>query len=289
MLSQFLINGLITGLLYSVVALGFSLIYNTTRIFHVAYAGIYVVSAYLCYFLIVKVEAPFILAATGALSGAALISLGIEKLVYGPLSQKKSSLNVILISSIGVMVVLINTVAMLFGNETKIFNADISPALQWGDLLVTRSQLWQAGVSVLAIIATLLFLTCTGAGVRARAIRDDPELSRVFGIDLYKNRALLFLLSGALAAIPSCLIAYDVGMDPYVGMPILLNAIVAIIVGGTGNFGAAVPGGIIIGLLQALSVYFFEAKWESAVTFLLLILFLLVRPQGILGEQRRTA
>ena len=96
------------------------------------------------------------------------------------------------------------------------------------------------------------------------------------------------MLSSFFAAIASCLIAYDVGMNPYVGMPVLLNAVVALIIGGVGRFEAPVLGGLIIGILQSFVVYFASARWQDAVTFSLLIIFLLLRPQGILGEKIRT-
>jgi branched-chain amino acid transport system permease protein len=109
------------------------------------------------------------------------------------------------------------------------------------------------------------------------------------GMNTVILKRILFALSSVFAATGSCLIAWDVGMDPYVGMPMLLNAVVALIIGGIGRFEAPVVGGVIIGLLQAVVVYFTSARWQDAVTFTLLILFLLFRPQGILGEKERSA
>ena len=134
----------------------------------------------------------------------------------------------------------------------------------------------------------LAFLKFSKFGIRTRAMRDDDILCSVFGMDIYKMRIVLFTLSAIFAAIGGGLVAYDVGMDPYVGMPMLLNAVVALIIGGVGRFEAPIIGGFIIGILQSLSVWAISARWQDAVTFTLLILFLLFRPQGLLGEKRRT-
>ena len=94
-------------------------------------------------------------------------------------------------------------------------------------------------------------------------------------------------MSAFFVAVAGNLVAYDVGMDPYVGMPILLTAVVALIVGGVGNFAAPVLGGFIIGMMQSITVLISSARWQDAVIFTLLIIFLMFRPQGILGEKQR--
>ncbi len=94
-------------------------------------------------------------------------------------------------------------------------------------------------------------------------------------------------LSGFFAAVGGLLIAYDVGLDPYVGMPMLLNAVVALIIGGVGRFEGPILGGFIIGILQSMVVWVFSSRWQTAVTFVLLVIFLIFRPYGILGEKER--
>jgi len=216
-----------------------------------------------------------------------LLSYLSELLIYKPLSKKKSSNEVILISSLGIMVVIINVIAIFYGNETKIINSSISGSISFGDIIITHNQLWQFGVSVFVLIISFIILVKTEFGIKARALRDDSELFTIMGYNIFKMRNLLFILSGIFVAIGSNLIAIDVGMDPYIGMPMLLNAIVALIIGGIGKFEAPVLGGFIIGILQAMTVWAFSARWQDAITFILLILFLVFRPQGILGEKER--
>jgi len=230
---------------------------------------------------------PFYLAFPIAILLTVFLSVLMELIIYRPLSRKKSSSTVVIISSIGIMIVVINLIAMFYGNETKILNPNISKSISIGNIIITYSQLFQLIISILAIIIFLVFLKFSKFGIKTRAMRDDDELCSVFGMNINKMRLILFVLSGFFAALGGGLIAYDVGMDPYVGMPMLLNAVVALIIGGMGRFEAPIIGGFIIGILQALTVWVFSSRWQDAVTFTLLILFLLFRPQGLMGEKER--
>ena len=287
MFLQFIINGIIIGSIYSLVSLGFALVYNTTKIFHIAYAVIYMFCPYMILTFYSDLGYPLLLSFLIAIVITILLSLLMEIIVYKPLSRKNSSSNIVMISSIGIMIIVINAIALLYGNETKILNQDISKTISFGNIIITHTQLAQFLISIFLLTAFLIFLKFSKFGVKTRAMRDDDLLCSVFGSNIYKMRLTLFSLSAFFAAIGSGLVAYDVGMDPYVGMPMLLNAVVALIIGGIGRFEAPILGGFIIGILQSLSVWAFSARWQDAVTFTLLILFLLFRPQGLLGEKRR--
>jgi len=288
MIWQFIVNGIITGMIYGVVALGFALVYNTTRIFHIAYAAIYMVAPYLLMFSMQSLGLPLFVSILLAVLGTILIGSAVDILIYSPLAKRNSSSNVIMVSSIGAMIIIINVVALIFGNETKIINPGVSQSITIGKILVTYTQVFQFVTALFLFLLFFIFLKFSRFGIITRAYRDDEKLASVLGTNIPAIKRLLFILSSAFAAVGSCLIAYDVGMNPYVGMPMLLNAVVALIIGGVGRFEAPVLGGVLIGVLQALVVYFSSARWQDAVTFLLLILFLLLRPQGILGEKMRT-
>ncbi|MFW5806003.1 MAG: branched-chain amino acid ABC transporter permease [Bacteroidales bacterium] len=289
MFEQLLINGIITGSIYAIVALGFALVYNTTHIFHVAYAAIYMVSPYFVYTFYSVLQWPLGIAIIMAILLTILISLLVEIIIYQPLIKKRSDPNILLISSLGVMIIVINVVALFYGNETKILNQAISGSTNFGNLLVTYTQLIQLSVSMLVIAGFFILLKYSQLGLAARALRDDAELTEYFGLNIKKQRIYLFILSAFFAATGGILMAWDVGMDPYVGMPMLLNAVVALIIGGVGKFYAPVIGGFMLGILHALTVWQFSANWQDAVTFGVLIIFLLFRPRGLFGEKRRLA
>ena len=191
MLIQLLVNGIVMGAIYSMVALGFALVYNTTRIFHIAYAAIYMFAAYMFYSFYNILHVQILLSFLVAIILTVILSLFIELVVYRPLENKGSSLNVIMISSIGVMIIIVNTVAMFFGNETKIINQEIASSVSFGNVILTNVQIAQFVVSAFVIFGFLLILKYTKLGIQTRAMRDDDILCSVFGIDSKKLRLIL--------------------------------------------------------------------------------------------------
>ena len=195
MLGQFIINGLITGILYSLLAIGFALVYNTTRIFHIAAAGIYVFAAYMFWFFVAKVGLSIILASFVAIALTMLLSLLSELLVYRPLKNRNASLNVAMISSIGAMTVIINTIAMCFGNETKVVENAILQPLTFGDIIITTPQKYQALIGIAVLAAFMIILQHTNWGLRLRALSADETLFETLGYDTKATRIMAFLAS----------------------------------------------------------------------------------------------
>lgn len=288
MFGQFIVNGLITGVLYSLMAIGFALVYNTTRIFHIAAAGIYVFAAYMFWLFAVTLHLPLLLAAFIAIMLTMGLSLTTEVTVYRPLKNRKASLNVVMIASIGLLTVIVNLIAMFFGNETKVVDNSIQQPLVLGDIIVTMPQMWQLVVGSCLLLVFMIALSWTNWGVRLRALSSDETLYETLGYNVRSSRTVVFLLSAVFIAVASCLTVYDVGMDPNMGMTVLINAMVAVIIGGVGRFSTCLLGGLTLGVLQAVTVYFFSSNWQNAVTFLVLLIFLFLRPQGIAGYKQRT-
>lgn len=288
MILQFIINGLITGILYSLLSIGFSLVYNTTKIFHIAAAALYVIAAYAFYFLSNSAGLSLLFSVIGAIIITMLVSLGTEMLVYRPLKLKKASLNVTMIASIGMMTILVNLVAMFFGNETKVIDNSIQRTFTSGDIIITTPQMCQLIIGLASIIIFMLFIRYSRWGVQFRALSSDDVLFEALGYRMKQTRSFIFLLSGVFIALASCLTVYDVGLDPHMGMNVLINAMVAMIIGGVGRFNACILGGMLLGILQSLVVYQFASNWQNAITFLVLLFFLFLRPQGIVGYKQRT-
>ena len=288
MIWQFIINGLFTGILYSLLAIGFALVYNTTRIFHIAAAGIYVFAAYMFWLFTVTLHLPTLLAAIIAILLTMGLSLTTEVTVYRPLKNRKASLNVAMIASIGLMTVIINTIAMFFGNETKVVENSILKPFSFGDIIITTPQMYQAVIGIIVLAVFLIILRWTNWGLRLQALSADETLFETLGYNTNRTRIAVFLASGIFIAIASCLTVYDVGLDPNMGMSVLISAIVAMIIGGVGKFSTCILGGLTLGVLQSLTVYQFASNWQNAVTFLVLLILLFLRPQGIAGYKQRT-
>jgi branched-chain amino acid transport system permease protein len=287
MILQLLANGLVAGCIYALVALGFGLIYNTTRIFHIAHGIIYTVAAYILYTFVRGLGLRFVWSLLLALTFATILGVGVEVFIYYPFYRKKASVGVILIGSLGIYIFLVNFVAMLYGNETKILSPGVEKTFHFSSVILTRIQLLEIVAFLILFSLSVLLLKKTKLGKIIRALADNPNLVTVLGVDVRRVRIYIFALGSFLAGVASCLVALDVGMDPNVGLGAFLIAAVAVIVGGVGIFEGAALGSFILAILQNLMIWKVSAKWQNALVFLILIFFLLFKPEGILGKRRR--
>lgn len=286
-MEQFLANGICRGGVYALVALGFGLIYSSTKVFHLAHAAIFVGSGYAFFTSHVKWGWPILPAVIFALTLAGCLGMLIEWLVYQPLNRKGASSTVILLSSLGVQIMLINFIALIFGSQTQIIQSGIEPATHVGSVIVTRIQLFQA-LTALVVLAGLWWgLQATNLGRTFRAIADDETLASVLGIPVKKIRLAAFGVGSVLCGIGAVLVAADIGIEPHSGFPTVLIAAVACLIGGMNHFTAPALGGFVLGIMQSLIVWQTSARWAEAVTFGLLILFLICRSQGLLGAVKR--
>lgn len=285
---QIIINGLITGILYSLLAIGFALVYNTTKVFHIAAAALYVFAAYMLYWFSAKLGLPVFTAALLSIVLTMGLSLLMDLSVYRPLQRRNASGNVAMIASIGMMTVVINVLSMLFGNETKVVKTEVLSDYSFLGTSISTPQLLLAAFGGGALLLFLVFLEAGRFGIRVRALSSDHPLSETLGYDTAATRTGVFLLSGAFIALASCLRTYDMGLDVHMGMDLLITSLVAMILGGLGRFGTCVIGGFVLGVLQAGVTYLFKANWGDAVTFTLLLILLFLRPQGIAGYKQRT-
>jgi branched-chain amino acid transport system permease protein len=269
------------------MALGFALIYNTTRIFHLAHGAVYAVAAYLFYSFYVLWSVPLVAAALLTVGLAAILGVLIDEVIHVPLDECDSPMLIHLLSSLGLYIALVNVIAMFYGNQTKVLSQGAQPTYSEGGIILTQVQVATVGVAVSLFIGLVVLLRKTRLGQQLRAMRDDPELVAVMGLNPRTLRRVVFGLGSALAAVAAILLGLDVGIDPHIGLAAVLNGAVAVIIGGIGLFEGAALGALVLGLLQSMAVWQASARWQEAVTFGVLILFLLFRPQGILGTQRR--
>lgn len=287
MIWQFIINGLITGILYSLLAIGFALVYNTTRIFHIAAAGLYVFASYMFWYIGQLIHTPLLINALISIVLTMILSLLIEWWVYRPLKKRGSSMNVMMIASIGIMTIIVNVIALAFGHEAKFVNTAVQRTISKSSIILTVPQIWQLVVGLIIFVISLYILKSTNFGRRLRALSEDEVLYGSLGYNVNFTRTVVFLVSGFFIATASCLSAYDVGMETNMGMNFLINAMVAMMIGGMGRIGPCIIGGLLLGLLQSLVVSQFATSWQNAVTFAILLIILFVRPQGIAGYKRR--
>ncbi len=284
---QFLANGLCKGAVIALMGLGFGLIYTTTRVFHLAHAGVYVLAGYCVWLALNLLTLPLVASVLFALALAAAAGVLIDWTVYQPLARRLAPPTVVLISSLGVLIAIENSVALAFGNQSKILGAGLARSARLGPVVLTYVQLSQLLVGVVVTAVFWLFLKHTQTGRVCRAVADDESLALVLGIRVSRVRFLAMAIGSALAGASAILVALDVGIDPNAGLAALLAGIVAYVIGGFRSFVAPAAGGFLLGVLQSLVVWRTQAKWEAAVTFGLLVFFLSFRKQGLFGVSRR--
>lgn len=286
-MEQFIANGLCKGAIYAVVALGFGLIYTTSGVFHIAHGAVYTAGAYALFFCLTFLNMPFPIAILIALFVAVIVGVLIEVVVYHPLAGKKASGAVLLISSLGVYIVAVNMIALFFGSNAQIIRTGVEATYKFGNVILTKIQIAQLVFSGLCIFIYWCFLHFSSLGRICRAVADDMVLAATLGVKVQAARLLVFALGSFMAAVGAVLIALDLGIDPFIGFPVVLVAAVSCIIGGLHRFIAPALGGLLLSLIQSLIVWKTSAMWESGVTFALLICFLLFRPQGLLGVRQR--
>ncbi len=284
---QFLANGVCSASVICLVALGFGVIYYVNRILHIAHGAVIVIAGYATYYAVVSLKLSVIFSAAISILAAATVGILIEVIVYKPLVRRKASGSVILVSSLGVYIILINLVAMIFGSDRKILRPGVEKTIEFANVILTHVQVAQVVMALLVTFFLYIFLFRTRYGRLGRAIADNDTLASVLGMNVEAVRVSTAAIGSALAGLGAFMAALHTGIDPNMGFPIVLAAAVACIIGGIGNFLAPVLGALFIGILENLTIWQLSSKWSNAMTFCLLILFLLFRPQGFLGTQRR--
>lgn len=288
LLMQFIINGIAFGALISLVALGFGLVYNTTRIFHIAHGAVYASSAYALFFLTTQHNVPVVIGVVISVILGAILGIALEYLVYQPLYKVKASPTVSMLSSFGVYIVMVNALAIAFGSDTKVILNSEQPSLHLGQVSITLFQAFSIVAYVLVAVAALLLLRYSTIGHRIKAVRDNANLYALLGLNPIMVRVIVSAIAGGLVALSACLMGLDSGIDPNMGLAIVLAATVAIIIGGIKVFEGALLGGVILGVIQNLTIWKFSAQWEMTVTFVLLMAFLLIMPRGLLDSAKRS-
>lgn len=284
---QLLANGLVNGALYAVMAVGFGLVWRSLRVFHIVYGGLYVLCAYLFYVFaaVAELTPTFSFLLTLVFAGATgwLVEAGL----YRPFYLKRAGSGAVLIASLGAFVVLENLIALVFGNELKTIPRGIAATYWIGPVVLTELQLLELAVGAGVVALSWLFVRRLQVFKALWAMGDQPELIPVLGLPLFKLRVLALVVSTVMAAIPACLISLDVGLDPHMGMSYLLIAAVAVLIGGVDSYIGWVSGAMMLAVLQSLAVWQLSARWMDLVTFSLLVVLLVFRPQGLLDRAKR--
>jgi branched-chain amino acid transport system permease protein len=295
---QTLVNGLVTGCLYALIALGYTMVYGVLKLLNFAHGDVYMVGAYIGYFVIqwfggpnhLAIPVPLLIVLMLLISGlgTGLLGVGIERFAYRPLRNAPRIAP--LITALGVSFVLENTVLLLFGGFQRSYNTT--------DFISDTNGIHIAGAhidSVEIMIVVLTALLCYGLvqlvdrttlGKTMRAVASDREAAEMLGINVDRTIALTFFIGSVLAGFAGVMSGLEFQtISATIGFLAGLKAFTAAVVGGIGSITGAVVGGILIGMCEAFSLSYISEKYSDLIVFGILIVTMLVRPTGIFGRR----
>ena len=279
-----LINGLQTGSVYALVALGYSMVYGIIKLLNFAHGDIIMVGAYMVYYAIASFALPPVLAIVLAIAVSTLLGVTVEKVAYTPLrSAPRLSL---LITAIGVSFLLENGAQLVFGADQKSMDPLITGSVMMGRVNVSYTAIVTIAVSLVIMVLLWFVVNKTKAGKAMRAVSEDMGAAQLMGISLNRTISMTFAIGSALAGIGSVLYlcAYTQA-SPSMGSMLGIKAFVAAVLGGIGSIPGAMIGGFTIGVLEALVAAAGFSMWKDAAVFLVLIIVLLFKPTGFLGKK----
>jgi len=285
---QLIVNSVIAGSLYALVAMSFNLVFGATRFFNLAHGSLAAVGGYTAFFIGDSLGASLPAAMLGGVIVAAIVGYGFEFLVFRPLRRRKASNLVLLVASLGALTALEAVIAILFTSQfrTLSFLAGTTGIVHIGTGVMTHVQVGILAAAVLVLIGSWLLLSRTSFGRAVRAVSDDEEVAKIVGINTDKIIAVVFIIGSAVAGLAGVLAGLDTGIEPRMGFSLLLKGVIAAIVGGIGSVYGGFLGAFLLGFAENFGIWYISGEWKDAIAFAILILFLLFRPQGILGKKR---
>jgi branched-chain amino acid transport system permease protein len=286
--AQFLVNGIVAGSVYALIALGFALIFTASRVFHFAHGAVYTLSAFVGYSALVILNLGTIASFASAIIIAVALGTLINEALYEPMRELGVSSFVMMICSFGLLIIITHLTAIFWGtNPVVLWRGGQETVHEFWSIRITERQLGIVGLTALLGVGLWVFFKFFRLGIAIRALGNDSELALIYGMPARKLRNISFAVGSALAGVSSLMIGFNVGIiDFNMGFDVILMATVAMIIGGLGNVSAAAGGGFILGVIQNVALWKIDSKWQMALSFSILILVLLFRPSGFFGEKQ---
>lgn len=281
-----LINGLSSGGTYALIALGYTMVYGIAKMLNFAHGDIIMVGGYTLFVTMSALGSPF-LGLLAAVIGCVILGVVIEKVAYSPL--RGASPLAVLITAIGVSYLLQSTAQIIFGSAPKMVVMFEKKFIVIGSLKISSDVIITLAVSLIVMVALSLFVKLTKTGRAMIAVSEDRGAAQLMGINVNKIITITFAIGSALAALAGFfMLLKSPSLTNTLGAMPGIKAFAAAVIGGIGSIPGAMLGGILMGIVEAISYEIpVIAPYTDAIEFLILIIILLVRPTGILGKKRR--
>ncbi len=279
-LAQFLVNGLAVGCIIALASVGLTLTYGILRLSNFAHGDLMTLGAYLAWVANsagVNIWLAIALGAVGTI-GTALAS---EALVWRPMRDRRASPTTLIIISIGLALFIRNAIVLIWGGNNQNYDLPIVPAFDLWGLKIKFYNLVVMGLAALAIAGLHYLLQNTKIGKAMRAVADDVDLARVTGINVDRVVLWTWVIAAGLTALGGGMYGLLTAVRPNMGWFLILPMFASVILGGIGNPYGAIVGGLVLGVAQEVSTYWLPTEYKLAVALAIVILVLLVRPQGL--------
>jgi branched-chain amino acid transport system permease protein len=284
LLLNLVLEGIATGSIYALVAIGFSLLWWLGDVVHLAHGGILLAAGYAMFYVLSVLGWPIAAAFPAGIALAVVLGVAVDRVIYAPMLARGSSEMALLTASLGVLIVFEYALTLLFGPEGVTLDAGaLRTPLTPGLLAVDRYAVLAVGGTLALFLGVATFMRYSAAGKAMRAVAENRELARVLGMDTRSVQRKATMLAAALVTPAAMLLLYSTGMAPHESLHLVLVAAVIAILGGRGSILGALVGGLLIGLAESVMQWQFAAGWRQLVTFSVLYVLLLARPQGLFG------
>ena len=297
---QFLIDGLVNGSIIALGAVGLSITYNVLRFANFAQGEVLAVGAYVSLALVslmgvgigrlgpISLGWPLLGSMVFSMLVTCLLVLGVDWVLFRILRQKQASRITFIIAAFGVSMMVRNVITLIAGGDQLFYSFYIPKAIKIMEgVKILPDDLLILFITLISVISLHVFLNRSTMGKKMRAVAENPALAMVSGINVERVFKRSWILGASLAAVAGTLHAHITQLDPEMGFELILPMFAALVVGGVTSVYGAVLGGLLIGLSESFAVAGGGAAYRGAISFMILILVLVFRPQGILGEKER--
>ena len=278
--------GLSTGSIYALGAVGLTLVYGILKLTNFAHGDFLAFGAYMAFLVNVTWGLPLVVAIVFAMVTTALLGVFLEKIMWGPMRKKGAGILQLILMSIGLALVLRYTIQYIWGTELRNLDVNNTDTIEFLGLSIGVTQGLVILIGFVTLTATGLMLRYALLGKQMRALSDNLDLAETTGINTSRVILYTWIFAGAFAGLAGVLYGATTQLQPEMGFELLLPLFAAVVVGGIGDAFGALAGGILLGVVIEWSTLFIDPGLKLAVGFIVLILVLVIRPQGIFGKAR---
>jgi len=283
------VNGIVAGSMYALMAIGLTLIWGTMRVLNFAHGEFFMLGAFLALTALLGVGLPLIPAVLVAICGVFVIAVILHSATIRPLMSRPGWDFSTIAATLGLSIVLQDAALMIWGERFQALPYFVEGIVHvLGVRLPAQRVLIVATVIAVVCVLTIL-IRFTRFGMALRAVASDAEAASACGVNTARVHATTFGIAAALAALAGIILAPIIAINPWMGVPPILKAFVVVVLGGLGSLPGAVLGGFLLGIIEAVGVTVFSSEWREVVALGVLILVVWLRPQGLFGKPLREA